>query len=146
MAKEALAVGMAVAVDPLAMGMAVAGQSFEAGMEMAADPLTMGMAWATDPLAIEGVVVVDPLTTGMAVVTLVVARDLSNSSSFDTLFLTHISNAEYLADLTVEVRLTAFQVYEQRLIVVSNSRAICLLSQRRIYYQCPGHDIGVALI
>jgi hypothetical protein len=115
-------------------------------MVEAADLSETDMAWATDLLAIEAVVMADPLKASVAVMTLEVARDLSNSSFFDTLFLTLTSNAEYLADLMVEIRLTAFQVCKQLLVVVGNVCAICLFSQRRISYHCTCHNIGVASI
>lgn len=56
---------------------------------MPADLLRAGMAWEPDPLTIEVVVVADPPMTGMAVVTLVMVRDLSNLSLSNILFLIH---------------------------------------------------------
>ena len=127
-----LVVGMLAVADLLEVGMMVEGSSLLV-VGIAADSLvagriagsplwTVGIA-AAGPLGLEVRIVVagpsavvlvgvavDLLTTGMVVVTLAVARDLSNLSSFNILFLTYTSNIEYLADLIIEIWLTTPQI------------------------------------
>jgi hypothetical protein len=148
---------MSVAVDQQAAGRVwevdqqAAGRVWEVDQQAVdkawvADPLAIGKARAADQQAAEAVVVAGPLAIGIVVMIQAAAADSSNSSSFHTLFLTFTSNAEYLADLIVEIQLTAFQVDKHRLIVLGNVRTLRLLAQPGISYHCTCHHIRAALI